>query len=70
MSTTELKDDSLMPFGKHSGKKMAAVPAYYLIWFKENHKPSQCGPLAMRVLRYCEENWDAILKENQKGSRK
>ena len=27
-----LKDDSLMPYGKHKGKKMKDIPASYLLW--------------------------------------
>lgn len=30
-----LTDDSLMPFGKHRGTKMEAVPASYLLWLVE-----------------------------------
>lgn len=33
-----MKDDSLMPFGKHQGDKMIDVPADYLIWLFENDK--------------------------------
>ena len=29
-------DESVMPFGKHKGKKMANVPAQYLLWIWEN----------------------------------
>lgn len=28
----EMTDDSLMPFGKHKGKKLGDVPASYLLW--------------------------------------
>lgn len=27
-----LTDDSLMPFGKHKGKRLDQVPASYLLW--------------------------------------
>jgi len=31
-----MDDNSIMPFGKYKGEKMANVPAEYLIWFYEN----------------------------------
>lgn len=34
----ELTDQSLMPFGKHQGEKLANVPARYLIYIRENFK--------------------------------
>lgn len=30
-----LTDDSLMPFGKYKGQKMANVPADYLMWLSK-----------------------------------
>lgn len=33
-----LKDDSIMPWGKHQGKKMANVPSSYLLWLYEEGK--------------------------------
>lgn len=33
----DLKDDSLMPFGKYKGQKMIDVPASYLLWFYNEH---------------------------------
>lgn len=33
-----MTDESIMPFGKHKGKKMANVPASYLLWLYENGK--------------------------------
>jgi len=32
----ELTDQSLMPFGKHQGEKLANVPARYLLYIFEN----------------------------------
>ena len=34
----KLKDDSLMPYGKHKGTKLANVPSEYLRWMYENDK--------------------------------
>ena len=31
-----MNDNSLMPYGKHKGTKLANVPAQYLIWLYEN----------------------------------
>jgi len=31
-------DETIMPFGAHKGKKLANVPADYLIWMYENNK--------------------------------
>ena len=32
----QFDDNSLMPFGKYKGEKMANIPASYLIWLYEN----------------------------------
>ena len=31
-----MTDDSIMPFGKHKGEKLANVPAAYMLWLHEN----------------------------------
>lgn len=31
-----MDDNSLMPWGKHKGKKLIDVPASYLLWLYEN----------------------------------
>lgn len=53
----DLKDDSLMPFGKHQGKKMANVPAGYLLWL--NDQPWVDG----NVKAYIHDNIEALRKE-------
>lgn len=35
-----MTDDSLMPYGKFKGDKMANVPADYLLWLLHNDKCS------------------------------
>jgi uncharacterized protein (DUF3820 family) len=35
---TKIDDNSIMPFGKYKGEKMANVPPDYLIWLYENGK--------------------------------
>ncbi len=60
MNTTPyLTDDSLMPSWSkaHGGKKMANVPASYLIWLYENDKCDKA------VRWYIERNMDAIQLE-------
>jgi len=54
-----MTDNSLMPFGKYKGTKMANVPASYLIWIFENNKCS------IEVIKYVRENLD-VLKEEVK----
>ena len=51
-----MDDNSLMPFGEHEGKKLANVPAHYLIWLFDNDR-------AGRVKRYIENNLDALREE-------
>ena len=41
-----MKDDTVIKFGKHKGKKVANVPAHYLLWFyKENIVKFQNGQM-------------------------
>ena len=60
-----MSDDSLMPFGKHKGKKLIYVPASYLHWLWTNGLKSQAktDPLA----QYIEENLDALKEEYKDG---
>lgn len=55
-----MTDNSIMPFGIHKGKKMANVPASYLIFIFENNK---CTP---DVAKYINENMDALKLEIKK----
>ena len=58
-----MTDDSLMPFGKHRGKKLIEVPDSYLFWLsKENRVTGELHD-------YIEDNLDAI-KENIKSREK
>lgn len=45
-----MTDEDIMPFGKHEGKKLANVPASYLLWLLEQG----CNHGGVR--RYIEEN--------------
>lgn len=49
-----LKDDSLMPSGKHVGERMIDIPARYLLYVYDNN---MCSKL---VRNYIEENLDVI----------
>ena len=55
---TTLTDEDEMPYGKHKGKKMANVPAEYLIWLSKQ-------PTLKRdsLFYYIEENMDVLLEE-------
>lgn len=55
----KITDNSLMPYGKYKGKKMANIPASYLLWIYRNDKLFK----ALEV--YVEENMDALEKEEK-----
>lgn len=58
-------DNTPMPWGKHKGKKLANVPADYLLWLYDHDL--KVGPLRA----YIEENMDALKSEiGQKVMRK
>jgi len=52
-----MTDESIMPFGSFKGRKMANVPAWYLISMYED------GGLYGSVKAYVEENMDVLMKE-------
>ena len=53
-------DESIMPFGKFKGIKMANVPASYLLWLYANGTNLQYN-----LKNYIEENLDALKSENK-----
>lgn len=59
-------DQSLMPFGKHQGKKMEDVPASYLLWLWNDdvQHPDVRAYIEdnMSVLKF--ENPDTIVKKS------
>lgn len=60
-----LTDESLMPFGKYKGEKLANVPAGYLIWLYDNKK------LFGDLKKYCEENIEVLkIQKRQEDQRK
>lgn len=50
----KMDDNSIMPFGKHKGKKMANVPGDYLKWLYKERKAYG------KLKAYIEENLDVI----------
>lgn len=54
----QFSDQSIMPFGKHKGEKLANVPASYLLWLYENNK---CYG---SIRGYIVENLEVIKKQN------
>lgn len=62
-----MTDESLMPFGKYRGEKMANVPASYLMWAWDNKIVSvHKWP---KVWIYIRENLDAIKSELSNAGR-
>ena len=56
-------DNTLFPFGKHKGQKLANVPAEYLLWALDNLE------LSFPLKTYIEEN-KAVLQDEIKRSRR
>ena len=52
-----------MPFGEHKGKKLANVPAGYLLWAYDNIK------LFDNMKQYIEKNKDALLAEKKRADK-
>lgn len=52
-----MDDNSVMTFGVHKGKKLANVPANYLLWLNDQ---SWCKP---EMKKYITENLDVLNKE-------
>lgn len=58
-----MTDNSIMPFGKHQGEKLANVPAKYLLWL---YKENKCyGELK----KYIEENMDVLKSEVEQAKK-
>ena len=61
-----LEDDSLMPFGKYSGRIMEDVPADYLIFMYEKIRPIAPNKMTLNqkmFVKYVEENKQVIEKQ-------
>lgn len=53
-------DKTIMPFGKHAGSCLAAVPASYLLWFYEQDWAEERYPA---IYKYCKKNEEALYKD-------
>ena len=63
-----LTDQSLMPFGKFKGTKMANVPADYLLWLHgAMEKQSELSPEKYSVLIYCSANMEVLQQEKKRN---
>ena len=62
-----LTDDSLMPFGKYAGEKLADVPAVYLLWLGDKISKSKArnklSATEFYLVKYVEENKEVLEKE-------
>ena len=57
----EYTDESIMPFGKHKGKKLIDVPDEYLLWlYNEMIQKPEGQRYPNGLFKYLEENLDAI----------
>ncbi len=54
-----MNDNSIMPFGKYKGEKLANVPAWYLISLKDD------GVAYGALLHYINENEDVLRAEKK-----
>jgi uncharacterized protein (DUF3820 family) len=52
-----MNDESIMPFGKHKGEKMANIPPDYLLWLFDN------GKCYGEVRQYIEDNLEVLKSE-------
>jgi uncharacterized protein (DUF3820 family) len=55
-----MNDESIMPYGKHQGEKLANVPADYFIFMYD------AGYLRGGLKKYAEDNMDVFLMETKK----
>lgn len=56
----KLTDEDVITFGKFKGKKLANVPAHYLLWVNENMK----GLPDLKI--YIRDNMEVLQKEANK----
>lgn len=57
MEGLKLTDESLMPYGKHAGEKMANIPPEDLLWLWDNDRCS--APVRL----YIKENLEDLRKD-------
>ena len=59
----ELTDNSLMPFGKFKGDKLANIPAWYLLKIREEYQ------LFDNLKKYIDDNKEALIAEKKRADR-
>ena len=65
-------DETIMPWGKHKGEKLANMPASYLIWLYENSE-IRTQHHNKWLADYIRSNWEALkteVKRNAVSSRR
>lgn len=61
-----VNDDYIFPFGKHKGKKIANVPASYLLWlFDQPDFRKSTLPENKQIYYYIQENQSLLEKESK-----
>lgn len=61
-----VNDDYIFPFGKHKGKKIANVPASYLLWlFDQPDFRKSTLPENKKIYYYIQENQSLLEKESK-----
>lgn len=61
-----INDDYIFPFGKHKGKKIANVPASYLLWlFDQPDFRKSTLPENKEIYYYIKENQSLLEKESK-----
>jgi hypothetical protein len=55
----QFTDNTLMPFGKHKGKKISHIPDEYLLWLW-GELELKCSSFARPLKDYLDENIEAI----------
>lgn len=59
-----LTDNSLMPFGQFKGQKLANVPAWYLLYIRDNFTN-----LRDDLKKYIDDNRDSLTMEKKRADR-
>lgn len=54
-----MTDESIIPFGKYKGEKLANVPASYLLWLYSE------GYCQRELKKYIEDNMDVLKQETK-----
>lgn len=65
-----LDDNTLMPWGKHRGKKLEDVPAHYLLWLdRDITEGRKVGPFRAGIQVYVNENREVLEKQERENRR-